>query len=117
MVDGHQRRVWRGEAGGVLIEDYLIKGMGHGTPLDALGSAGEEIAAAFLLDVGISSTRHLTEFWGIGVPVGELSSQLAEARVSTSALSKQLPVTLQRREMNNVQQIIENALKSAGLMQ
>src|SRR4051794_26325521 len=40
IVDGHPRRVWENAAGEEVIEDYLIEGMDHGTPIAI--SAGEQ---------------------------------------------------------------------------
>ena len=65
-VDGYPRRVWRNEEGQDVIESFTITSMAHGTPLatgdgeNAYGSAGP-----FLLDVGISSTYHIAQFWGL----------------------------------------------------
>ena len=33
IVDGHPRRVWENAAGEEVLEDYLIAGMDHGTPI------------------------------------------------------------------------------------
>lgn len=66
VVDGHPRRVWENAAGEVVIEDYLIAGMDHGTPIAI--SAGEQrhgVAGPFLLDVGIASSYHIAKFWGV----------------------------------------------------
>jgi poly(hydroxyalkanoate) depolymerase family esterase len=66
MVDGHPRRVWENAAGEEIIEDYLIEGMDHGTPVAI--STGEQrhgIAGPFLLDVGIASSYHIAKFWGV----------------------------------------------------
>ncbi|NBJ11867.1 extracellular catalytic domain type 1 short-chain-length polyhydroxyalkanoate depolymerase [Microvirga arsenatis] len=65
-VDGHLRRVWTDATGTEVIEEYVISGMGHGTPL-AVGSGENSYGAAgpFLLDVGISSSHRIAEFWGL----------------------------------------------------
>ncbi len=48
---------------------YRIEGMGHGTPLKAgTGPRAREIAGDYMLDVGISSTRHLADDWGLKKP-------------------------------------------------
>jgi feruloyl esterase len=52
--------------GDVVVELYLIDGMGHGTPVrrtKAQASAGG--AGPFMLDVGISSSLHLAQSWGL----------------------------------------------------
>ena len=64
-VDGHPYRAWRGPDGDALIEAYTITGMPHGVPIDPHGEDGCGAAAPFILDMGISSTRHLSRFWGL----------------------------------------------------
>ena len=65
-VDGHRRRVWRNAAGEAVIESYTIAGMAHGTPI-AAGSGDGRCGrpAPFILDVGISSTHRIAQFWGL----------------------------------------------------
>ncbi len=69
MVSGQRRRIWVDATGREVIEEYVIDGLGHGAPLmaSALGQTGP-----YLLEAGISSTRHIAEFWGLlpvrGVP-------------------------------------------------
>ena len=60
MVIPH--RVWKDAGGREVLEEYVITGMGHGTPLSAGGGFGEALGA-FMLDVGISSTRAIARFW------------------------------------------------------
>lgn len=65
-VRGHRRRAWLNKKGDVVVELYLIDGMGHGTPVrrtKAQASAGR--AVPFMLDVGISSSLHLAQSWGL----------------------------------------------------
>lgn len=64
-IDGHPRRVWRCPAGRDVIEAFRIADMGHGTPLDANGSNGCGAPGDFMLEVGVSSTRHIARFWGL----------------------------------------------------
>jgi poly(3-hydroxybutyrate) depolymerase len=65
-VDGYPRRVWTGPSGEEVIEEYVITGMAHGTPL-AIGNDENSYGAAgpFLLDVGISSSYRIAKFWGL----------------------------------------------------
>jgi feruloyl esterase len=65
-VNGHQRRVWCDRAGNEALEEFVIAGMAHGTPLGP-GEDEEGIGAAgpFLLEVGISSSYHIAKFWGL----------------------------------------------------
>ncbi len=64
-VDGVPRRVWRDASGREVIEEYIISGMGHGTPISAGGDEGLGEEGKFMLEVGISSTRHIARFWGL----------------------------------------------------
>lgn len=64
-VDGFPRQVWCNEDGQEVIEEYIIEGMGHGTPIMAGGDEGLGEEDKFMLEVGISSTRHIAHFWGL----------------------------------------------------
>jgi len=65
-VDGYPRQTWWNADGETVVESYTITNMAHGTPLGA--GAGEErfgSAGAFLLEVGISSSYHIAQFFGL----------------------------------------------------
>ena len=64
-VDGYPREVWCDADGRVVIEQYTIGEMGHGTPISAEGDEGLGEAGEYMLEVGISSTRHIADFWGL----------------------------------------------------
>jgi len=64
-VDGFPRKVWCDADGREVIEEYIIRDMGHGTPISAEGEEGLGNEGKFMLDVGISSTRHIADFWGL----------------------------------------------------
>lgn len=68
LVDGYPHRVWCGSDGRALIEEYSITGMGHGAPLDPDGVDGCGVSGAYMLDVGINSTRRIAEAWGLSRP-------------------------------------------------
>jgi poly(3-hydroxybutyrate) depolymerase len=126
QVGSHNRRIWRNDAAQVVLEQHVITGMAHGTPLktsgaDALGKPGP-----YMLDVGISSTRAIAQFWGLA----DRAEQPAMAKVSeTSATSAQLePAAIVQLAANafryapathprkGVGAVIEDALRAAGLM-
>jgi len=65
MVDGFTRHVWCNADGRVVIEEYIIERMGHGTPISAAGDEGLGKEGKYMLEVGISSTRHIADFWGL----------------------------------------------------
>jgi feruloyl esterase len=76
-VDGFPHRVWTNAAGEEVIEEFVITGMAHGTPL-AVGDEEDSYGAAgpFLLDVGISSSYQIAKFWGLtGQSVGAVRSR------------------------------------------
>lgn len=87
-VDGLLRRVWCDATGREVIEEFTIAGMGHGTPLAAAGEAGLGVAGPFMIEAGISSTRHIAHFWGIAKPPGtKTAGKRTAASTSTSARS------------------------------
>jgi feruloyl esterase len=109
-VEGYPHRVWTGPDGTTVIEEYEITGMAHGTPLmpgtDA-GQSGE--AMAHMLDVGLSSTDRIAAFFGIAPEPQEATITRAPQPARTAAASSSGPA-------NDVQKVIEDALKAAGLM-
>ncbi|NYS61468.1 alpha/beta hydrolase family esterase [Vreelandella salicampi] len=64
-VSGSPRQVWCNDDGREVIEEYIIDGMGHGTPIMAGGDEGLGEEDKYMLEVGISSTRHIANFWGL----------------------------------------------------
>jgi poly(hydroxyalkanoate) depolymerase family esterase len=137
-VDGHLRRVWSDNAGRDVIEEYSISGMGHGTPLATAGDTALGTVGPFLLDVGISSTWHIARFWGIAkepdatktqssskalVTLGAPYSARRDPVAHTNADPKSAPLvngvgraSRLPNSADRVQEIIENALRAAGLM-
>lgn len=115
MVDGQARKVWCDAAGRDVIEDFSIAGMAHGTPL----SAADGVAGPFMLDVGISSTRHIAAFWGVAPRVGLARPQAVVHRTADIVLPRppapapERPAGLQTTRVGRV---IEDALRAAGLM-
>jgi poly(hydroxyalkanoate) depolymerase family esterase len=116
----HRQRVWRDAAGTARIETYEITGMGHGTPLDGTDDIGAP--GAFMLDAGISSTRHIARFWQLTAPGSELSLP-AEDRAERSSPPPTRPVDEAPAppwqggtSSGGVGKVIEDALRAAGLM-
>jgi poly(hydroxyalkanoate) depolymerase family esterase len=78
IVDGHSRRVWTNATGEDVLEQYIISGMGHGTPVSVRsGPERHGAAGPFLLDAGIPSSYHIVRFWGL-TRVEQIPSVLAE---------------------------------------
>ncbi len=112
------RRVWSDPDGRDVIEEYLIRGMGHGTPLST--SIDGENAGPFMLEAGISSTRKMLDFWGIEAKVNSDARPLAhwieqhggeEANNQVCREPIGLPFST-----SGVQKTIDDALRSAGLL-
>ncbi|MEQ1956299.1 extracellular catalytic domain type 1 short-chain-length polyhydroxyalkanoate depolymerase [Mesorhizobium sp. CN2-181] len=128
---GRSRQVWADEAGEAKIEINMIAGMGHGTPIgNGLGTAGP-----YMLDVGISSTREIARFWGLGdaeyssvsarsrsaTPRGETTPSTFHLRAASGEPAKARPaeparIELQGSQAGAVKKVIEGALRAAGLM-
>ena len=112
-VDTYPRRIWTGADGKVLVEHYEITGMGHGTPLmpgTGEGQSGE--AMAHMLDASISSTDRIADFFGLPPASPSKSAAQKPAAKSKNAAPRDDNV----RPANQVQKVIEDALKAAGLM-
>lgn len=103
IVDGHKHRVWHSTSGRPVIEEYVIAGMAHGTPLDPSGHA-DEVAGPYMLDAGISSTRRIAHFWGIADAPVRRTRPVSEAKHA----AQHLP--------SSVAKTIDDALRSAGLL-
>jgi poly(hydroxyalkanoate) depolymerase family esterase len=127
LVDGFPRRVWINDAGRTVIEDYSITGMGHGTPLQTGGEDGCGAEAAFMLDVNISSTRHIAAFWGlIDAAVARMPAATSQPSKPIDPIEKRSAVTMPAvstswpapptGHSDGVTKIIEDALRKAGLM-
>lgn len=122
LVAGHPRRVWCDDNGVEVIEEFMIKGMGHGTPIHAVPANDGENAGPYMLDVGISSTRRIVAFWGLerkGDPLRAVSrgtSFTLQEVTSGTILAGEPSIPPPSNHANRVQDVIERALRSAGLM-
>jgi len=116
-VEGHPRRSWLGAGGEPLIEQYTIAGMAHGVPLDAGGDDALGQAGAHMLDVGLSSTARIAEFFGIAP--AEAARPRAPRRAEAKAAPERVPAAAaeaRRPAAGGPQAVIEKALRAAGLM-
>ncbi len=109
MVDGHRLEIWKDASGRDAIEHYRIAGMGHGTPVDAASGYGR--AAPHMLDVGISSTVHIARSWGL-TPSFERRETPPAATETASVPPHARPAS----QPDGIKDVIENALRAAGLM-
>jgi len=133
VVDGFPHREWCDAEGRMLIEEYSITGMGHGTPIATSGPQAYGVPAPFMLDVGISSTFHIARSWGLTMPAENLAQTILpdtsnfppthvdpvrEAAVNsgTSKAHSDAPATSNVQTATGVRKVIEDALRAAGLM-
>lgn len=123
---GRSRQIWADGAGEAKIEINMIAGMGHGTPIgNGLGTAGP-----YMLDVGISSTREMAGFWGLGDADdtrGSVGARPARPTINVSS-SDSLRGAGEGRTAETarsdgewsqggaVKKVTEDALRAAGLM-
>ncbi len=119
QAGGRIRRIWRNHAGHVMLEQNIITGMGHGTPLRTQGADSCGEPGPYMLEVGISSTREIAQFWGLadrveGKKIATMAALAAMAipQVATRAV-RMAPVG---KPQKGVGAIIEDALRAAGLM-
>ena len=87
VVDGYPQRTWRNAGGEVVVEAYRITGMGHGTPLDTSGADPFGVAGPHMLDVAISSSRRIAEFWGLTAVTVAQPDAAARARNAGPAVT------------------------------
>ena len=123
IVDGHRRLVWETDSGTEAIEYYLVQGMPHGTPLDT--ADGLSHSAPYMIDTGISSTLHIGRFWGL-VDSAPAPASSARSRPKPDRSGARVAGKAGRREARSgstsndtpggVRQIIEDALRKAGLL-
>ncbi|KQR69356.1 extracellular catalytic domain type 1 short-chain-length polyhydroxyalkanoate depolymerase [Rhizobium sp. Leaf341] len=127
-VDGQERHIWVDGAGREVLDLFLVRGMGHGTPLDTQSGYGE--AAPYMLDVGISSTLHIARSWGIAASFDRTTQrpQATHAPKATSPASSSraghagrdpaapAAASTGAGRPEGVKDVIEAALRAAGLM-
>ena len=117
LVQGYPHRIWRNPKGRRVVEEYSITGLGHGTPLDTRGSGHGEHAATFMIDAGISSTRHIARFWGIVPDQADDRSTVVQQGQSEKSDPHPQPTEPARwSSQAGIQKTIEDALRNAGLM-
>jgi poly(hydroxyalkanoate) depolymerase family esterase len=126
-VETYPRRAWLGPEGEPLIEQYSVTGMAHGVPLDGSAAPEEAVGAAgaHMLDVGLSSTQRIAEFFGIASGASGTARGAARGAAPTaSAPSAGRAPAARARETapprsapaSGVQKVIEDALRKGGLM-
>jgi poly(hydroxyalkanoate) depolymerase family esterase len=92
--DGHVRRVWHDARQTPILEAYTVNGLGHGVPIHAghtEQSCGE--AGPFILDVGLSSSFRIAEFFGLTRPA---SGKRREPKTIVAEFAETLNVVLEK---------------------
>ncbi|TPG09651.1 extracellular catalytic domain type 1 short-chain-length polyhydroxyalkanoate depolymerase [Sphingomonas oligophenolica] len=113
-IDGACHRQWQDGDGRIVIEDFRIPGMGHGTPIATAGKTAGGSPAPYILDVGISSAWHSADQWGLLDPeLAGVEHAVQHPDVPRSDATKS---TSWREPHAGIQHTIETALRSAGLM-
>lgn len=119
-VDGAAHRAWQDARGQVVLESYLVSGLGHGTPLDT-GNTDLDRASGrpgpHMLEAGIGSTWHIARSWG-------LLTAASRTRVANQAPASPagiLPkIKLPKPDFPAVARgpaaVIDKALRAAGLL-
>ena len=124
-VGNQPRSVWCDKDGREIIEYFPIAGMAHGLPLNPGDVDSREIAGPFMLDAGISSTRHIAHFWGIAPAVGTAQKPLVDPIHAAPGVERKSrptgwkmpnPTFAPGSSKGGVSEVIENALRAAGLM-
>ena len=123
-IDGVPHRAWQGSDGRVLIEEYIVPGMGHGTPLKTNGAGAYGASAPYMLDAGISSTLRIAQFFGIATEAVKPADIPSAKLKPTTALSLRTPQRLHGRRIESgaapsptgIGKVIDDALRAAGLM-
>ena len=117
-VNGYPHRVWCDTEGREVIEEYVITGMGHGTPLSTAAEHFDEVAGPYMLEAGISSTRHICRFWGLCDRAHHRARESAvvsdKPRVAHAVVLAHPPPS--NRFVGGVTRTIEDALRAAGLL-
>ncbi len=117
-----EHRVWAGDDGTPLVEEWRIAGMGHGVPVDPASGIGA--VGPFMLDVGLSSTLEIAKSWGLtGTAAHTAHARPEPMRNEPAPRVRRLePVGHAAdapppgRQATGVQATIERALRAAGLM-
>ena len=119
IADGHRREVWRDAVGRDFIEKYDVQGMGHGTPIDTRGSEACGTAGPHMLEANICSTRRIAEFWGLVGPqkaVREPRRAAVQLEAMPTVPMPATPAISMPQRSSRVGEVIEDALRAAGLM-
>jgi poly(hydroxyalkanoate) depolymerase family esterase len=108
IVDGHSHYVWCDPTGREVIEEYQVRGLGHGTPLSTNAPHSGEVVGPHMLEAGISSTRSILRFWGLASGVAN--------RSTASKASPDVDGYRSSEAADSITSKIKEALRAAGLL-
>ncbi|MGU3391707.1 extracellular catalytic domain type 1 short-chain-length polyhydroxyalkanoate depolymerase [Sphingomonas sp. M1A8_2b] len=108
-------RSWSNADGRIVVEEWIVAGMGHGTPIDPSGGERIGVAGPFMLDAGVSSTTTIAQSWGL-IATRRTQANPAPQRAAKIAIPVRTAAKAKPSAPASVQSIIETALRAAGLM-
>ncbi|HEY0436960.1 MAG TPA: PHB depolymerase family esterase [Phenylobacterium sp.] len=117
------RTTWR-EPGSdrPTVELNLVPGLAHGAPLSTSGEAGLGSAGPYMLEAEVSSSMEIARFWGLVDSVAAPAAaepaatvQEPETRSPLLAVGAQVMSSVSPHVSAGVREVIDNALKRAGL--
>lgn len=116
--DGWERHRWIAR-GRTVVETWRIAGMAHGVPIDPDGAERLGAVGPYMLAAGIDSTAAIARSWDL-IPAGvQAPARPAIAATSTATpTGRAIPVAAAARTTpaHGIQRVIEDALRTAGLM-
>ncbi len=122
-LPGRTRKLWNARTrNGPVVELNLIAGLGHGTPLATGGEDGLGSAAPFMLEAGVSSTREIAGFWGLGPMPGYVRCSPAETADAAhelpepTGIAAQVMAAIDGHVPVDIHDVIVKSLRTAGLM-
>jgi poly(hydroxyalkanoate) depolymerase family esterase len=130
-LENRTRSVWRGGAGGSIVELNIVHGLGHGTPLSTRRDGDVGQPAPYMLEAGLSSTLEIAAFWNLsreGTSIEASASRppatppQGEARATPrpetkpAGLAAQVLDAVSGHVPPEVRDVIAKALRAAGLM-
>lgn len=117
---GRTRAVWFSPAGEAIVEQHMIAGLGHGTPLSTSGDEAYGFVAPYMLEAEVSSALLTARFWGLAPEVPQIAATASPTSKREPGLNDSLGASVLAATSpyttKGVRQIIENALRTAGLM-
>ena len=105
----HTHLSWLRPDGSTCVALHTIAGLGHGTPIAALGEDACGSPAPWVLEAGLSSSHEIARSWGI---LGQRRPSVTRPKDGGG----EQPRTMSRLPTADVGETIARALRGAGLM-